>query len=61
MSGPRGSRRKAFVPSGRPAEKSTSVGAARLPQIGGLSVGYLSLKPPDCVSFTESPNQKYNS
>ena len=35
----------------RPAEKSISVGAARLPQIGGLSVGYLSLKPPDCVSL----------
>ena len=58
MSGPRGSRRKAFVPSGRPAEKSTSVGAARLPQIGGLSVGLLCLKPIDCVSLVESDNQK---
>lgn len=31
--------------------KVLSVGAARLPQIGGLSVGFISLKPLDCVSL----------
>ena len=60
VSGPRDSLRAASAVR-RPVEKSISVGAARLPQIGGLSVGYLSLKPPDCVSPVESPNQKYNS
>ena len=44
-SGPRGARRNVQdVPRG--AEKSSSVGAARLPKTGGLSLGYLSPKPP---------------
>ena len=45
VSGPRGSLRTASA-ARRPVEKSISVGAARLPQIGGLSVGYYQSQTP---------------
>ena len=56
-SGPRGARRNVQdVPRG--AEKSSSVGAARLPKTGGLSLGYLSPKPPPITAPLRRPNNQ---